>query len=151
MVLLCSNIKKILGNPDKNSLYFRKRKPLKSFLHFGKLNLSVCPIKLFIFQKTETSKKLLMFSQKKAYLIFWKPSKNYLCFRKRNFLVFRERYSQHIQTFQHMFSTYNPSIFRGRSIFRTIAYLEPAAFGKLPSIYDGTFCKNSYLAHFLIF
>ena len=75
MVLLCSNIKKILGNPDKNSLYFRKWKPLKSFLHFGKLNLSVCPIKLFIFQNTETSKKLLMFSQKKAILYSGNPPK----------------------------------------------------------------------------
>ena len=32
----------------------------------------------------------------------------------------------------------NPGIFRTRDIFRTLS-----------NIYDGTFCKNSYLAHFL--
>ena len=54
-------------------------------------------------------------------------------------------------------------IFRTRSIFKSLKYLEPwhiqnhsilrtwGIFRTLPNIYDGTFCKNSYLEHFLIF
>ena len=37
----------------------------------------------------------------------------------------------------------NPSIFRTRNIFRT-----RGTFRTLSNIYDGMFCKNSYLAHF---
>ena len=53
-------------------------------------------------------------------------------FLKTVFLVFRERFSQ------------NLGIFRTRSIFRT-----RGTFRTLLNIYYKTFCKNSYLAHFL--
>ena len=46
-------------------------------------------------------------------------------FLKKVFLIFWEKYIQ------------NHGIFRTRSIFRTLS-----------NIYDGTFCKNSYLAYF---
>ena len=105
MELLRSNIKKNSGNgnPENNSLYFRKRKPWKSFLNSGKRNLSVHPQKIsnisgngnpppkkFIFQEMETPK-------------------NSLYFQKRNFLIFRESYIQ------------NPGIFKTRDIFRTLS------------------------------
>ena len=45
-----------------------------------------------------------------------------------NFLIFQERFIQ------------NPDTFRTQGIFRTLS-----------NIYDQTFCKNSYLVHFLIF
>ena len=82
---------------------------------------------LILFPKRAALKKFLIFSQKKP-----------LIFRKGNFLIFRER---------------NPSIFRTNSIFRTLTYLEPwhiqnhGIFRTLSNIYNGTFCKNSYLEH----
>ena len=66
--------------------------------------------------------------------------KKNLYFRKRNFLIFRERYIQ------------NPSIFRTRSIFRTLVYLEPETYSEQrQSSAMECFAKNSYLAQFLIF
>ena len=61
------------------------------------------------------------FSLKKFLILFSKK----VCFFKKVFLVFRERYIQ------------NSDIYRTRSIFRA-----------LPNINDRTFCKNNYLAHF---
>ena len=76
--------------------------------------------------KKSTPKKFLIFSQKKAVLVFREKEtlkkllilqemetlKSFLYFRKRNFLIFRER---HIQ---------NPDI------FRTLVYLEPKAYSE---------------------
>ena len=53
-------------------------------------------------------------------------------FFKKVFLIFQEKYIQ------------NSSIFRTRSIFKT-----RRIFRTLSSIYDGMFCKNSFLPHFL--
>ena len=77
------------------------------------MKLSNSNIKKFLifqemFQETETQRKFIMFSQKKAVLIFQKKEtpkkflmfketenlKSFLYFRKRNFLIFRERYTQ---------------------------------------------------------
>ena len=67
---------------------------------------------------------------KKAFQIFRKRELSYF-FLKKRFFIFRERYIQ------------NPAIFRSKSISRT-----RGKFRTLSNIYDGMFCKNSYLAHF---
>ena len=66
--------------------------PPPTYTH--KINFSVHPEKILIFQEKENLKKLV-FSQKKAVLILWKTetSKNYLYFRKQNppkLLIFQE-------------------------------------------------------------
>ena len=63
-------------------------------------------------------RKSFFYFVKKAFLIFGKRKLSYF-FLKKVFVIFRESYIQ------------NPIIFR-----------------TLPHIYDGTFCKNSYLSHF---
>ena len=63
-------------------------------------------------------RKSFFYFVKKAFLIFRKRKLSYF-FLKKVFVIFRESYIQ------------NPIIFR-----------------TLPNIYDGTFCKNSYLSHF---
>ena len=62
MELLRSNIKKNSGNgnPENNSLYFRKRKPWKSFLNSGKRNLSVHPQKISNISGNGNPQKLLI-------------------------------------------------------------------------------------------
>ena len=63
----------------------------------------------------------------------------FLYFRKRNFLIFWKRYIQ------------NPDVFRTRSIFRTLVYLEPETYSKYCQTSTmERFAKNSYLAHFFI-
>ena len=62
--------------------------------------------------------KSFLYFLKNAFLIFGKRKLSYF-FLKKVFVIFRESYIQ------------NPIIFR-----------------TLPNIYDGTFCKNSYLSHF---
>ena len=77
-----------------------------------------------MFQETQTLKKFLILSQKKAFLIFRKTKyflvfqetenlKNVSYFRKHNFRIFRER---HIQ---------NPGIFRTLTRLEVEAYSEP--------------------------
>ena len=75
----------------------------------------------YFFLKKTVFKKFLIFSQKSPPLIF----------RKRNFLIFRERYTQ------------SPDIFRIRSIFRTHGIFKTRGiFPTLSNIFDGKFCKT---------
>ena len=111
---------------------FRKRKPRKKFL---------------IFQETETLKKLLIFLETKSFSLprenflhfrKWKPrTKKFLYFPKQNFLVFQEPELCYIskKVYLEALHIQNFGIFKTRDIFRTLS-----------NIYDGTFCKNSYLA-----
>ena len=85
-------------------------------------------------QETETQRKFIMFSQKKAALIFQKKEtpkkflmfketenlKSFLYFRKRNFLLFQEKELSYISG-----KVYSePKHFRTRSIFKTLTCLE---------------------------
>ena len=77
-------------------------------------------------KKTCSEKVSYIFSKKP--LIFWKRKSQktpyisgngtFLNFPKRNFFIFRQKYIQ------------NPSIFRTRSIFRTLVYLEPKTYSE---------------------
>ena len=78
---------------------------------------------LLFFPKKPALKKFLIFSQKAFNFLGTETPKKSLYFRKQNFLIFHERYIQ------------NPSIFRTRSIFRTMAYLKPEGYSELPNIY----------------
>ena len=80
-------------------------------------------VSYIFFQKTLLWKCFLYFLEK-AFLIF----------RKRNFLTFWERYIQSPVIFRTRKHIQNPN--RTRGIFRTLS-----------NIHDGTFCKNSSLAH----
>ena len=82
--------------------------------------LKIVPKKcLIFFSKKHTLKQFLIFSQKKVFLIF----------RKQNFLIFRERYIQ------------NLGIFRTRSIFRTLVYLQLKAYSE--------HCQTSAIERFI--
>ena len=94
-----------------------------------------------LLQETETPKKNHFISgngnSKKASYI--SGDGTFLYFRKRNFLIFWKRYIQ------------NPDVFRTRSIFRTLVYLEPETYSKYCQTWTmERFAKNSYLAHFFI-
>ena len=94
-----------------------------------------------LLQETETPKKNHFISgngnSKKASYISGDGTFSY--FRKRNFLIFWKRYIQ------------NPDVFRTRSIFRTLVYLEPETYSKYCQTSTmERFAKNSYLAHFFI-
>ena len=125
-----------------------------AFSGLGPKNFSLKKFIIF-FPKRLALKKFLIFFQKSLQFSSKNPhipgNGTFLCFRKRNFLIFPERYIQ------------NPSIFRTRCIFRTLIYLEPwhiqnhgifrtrGIFRTLSNIYDGMFCRNSSLALFFIF
>ena len=68
----------------------------------------------------------------------------FLYFRRRNFLILAEMELSYIlgkvYSEPKAYLELNHGIFRTQGIFRTLS-----------NIYDGTFCKNSYLVHFLIF
>ena len=80
------------------------------------------------------------------------PEKVSHIFSKTGFQIFRK---QNIFSFKKFF------LYFRKGIFGTLAYLEleaypeplvywePQIFRTLSNIYDGTFCKNSYLVHFL--
>ena len=75
------------------------------------------------------------------------PRKNSVYFRKRSFFTFQETELSDIsgKLYTEPWYIQNSDKFRTRSIFRTRGIF------KIPSnIYDGMFCENSYLAHFLI-
>ena len=97
-------------------------------MHFLASGLNIFPkiILIFLTKKTCSERFSYIFS-KKAFLIS----------RKRNFLIFQERYIQ------------NPIIFRTRSIFRTLAYSEPKAYLEhcKPSTME-SFTRSSYLTNF---
>ena len=141
----------------KISLYFRKWNFLALTLkRFQETETSKI---IFTFQETETLKKLPIFQEMEPFspspenfLYFRKPPKNFLyfyisetskkffIFQETKLLIFREKYIQ------------NPSIFRTRSIFRTLTYSEPEAYLELCQTSTvERFAKNSYRAHFLIF
>ena len=73
-------------------------------------------------------RKYFVYFEKWSFLLFeeMKTRKKFYIFRKRNVLIFWERYVQ------------NPSIFRTRSIFRTLVYSEHEAYSE----HRQTFCKN---------
>ena len=88
-----------------------------------------------IFQETKTPEKLLIFSQKKAVLTFRKTEtlKNSLYFRKRNFLIFQERYIQNpgiMKLFYISGKVYSELWHNGtflyfeKGIFRNLTYLK---------------------------
>ena len=104
---------------------YDKSSRLQGYLaYFPASALKVFPSKKFLifFPKKTCSERVSYIFSKKAFLIF----------RKRNFFVFRKVYSE-------PWRIQNPGIFRNRGIFRTLS-----------NIYDGTFCKNSYLAYFYV-
>ena len=80
----------------------KKESPWKDFLYSWKIKLSNSNVKtvlifsqkkaVLIFQETEIQKKFMIFSSKKLFLYFRKrkPPKNHLYLRKRNFLWFQE-------------------------------------------------------------
>ena len=94
MELLSSKIKKIqeIETLKKIPYISGNGNPKRASYISGNGTFQSTPRKFLIFQPTETSKKFLIFSQKKAVLKFqeMETSKNSLCFRKRNFLIFRE-------------------------------------------------------------
>ena len=95
------SLKKVLIFSQKRSfLIFPKMEPCIFQPKLEKQNKNPPLEKLLIFQETETPKKLLIFSQKKLFLYFEKrePRKNFLCFRKRNFLILQERNIQNPAT-----------------------------------------------------
>ena len=134
-------------NPLKSSLYFRIRKPsnVSYISRNGNLQFSAEPLKnkqnkpkenLLYSGKMDLPssniKKSFIISQKKAFLIFQerKPPKiNSSYFRKKNFLIFREQYIQ------------NPSMFRTRSIFRTLVYSEPVVYCRVTCTTFTTFAQ----------
>ena len=136
-------------HPEKNSWYFRKwnlfvlilkkfrkRRPWKKIPYIsGNGNPKIISYilgngtfqstlrKFLIFQKTETPKKLLIFSQKKAVIIYYETEtpKKSLYFRKWNFLIFQETelsYTSGSRTF----------LYCGKVILRTLEYLEIEAY-----------------------
>ena len=122
---------------------------------------------MLILQKTETPPKFLYFPKRKRFLYFRKRKpkrisyisgngnrgKKYLYFRKRNFFILQETELSYIfgKVSSEPWYTHNPEILRTGSIFRTLSNLEPKAYAEYCQINEGMFCKNSYLAHFLIF
>ena len=100
---------------------------------------------LIFFPKKSTLKKFLTFSQKSPQFSGNRNPEKVLIFQEVELCYISERY------------------IRNPNIFRTLTYLEPwhiqnygicrtrDIFRTLSNIYDGMFCKNSYLAHFLIF
>ena len=96
-------------------------------------------------KKTCSEKVSYIFSKKP--LIFWKRksqknpyisgNRTFLNFPKRNFFIFWQKYIQ------------NPSIFRTRSIFRTLVYSEHCQTTTINYNNYVPFCKNSYLGHSL--
>ena len=115
-------------NPEKNSLFYRKwnflplilkkfqeTETLKKASYIsGNGTFQSTLRKCLIFKETETPKKFLIFSQRKLFLYLGNGNheKCFLYFRKRNFLIFRK------------------SIFRTRSIFKTLTYLEPETYSE---------------------
>ena len=57
-------------------------------------------------RENENPEKILIFSRKKALLMFpeTENSKNSLYFKKRNFLIFQERYIPNPWTFRNLYS-----------------------------------------------
>ena len=95
------------GNPKKFLIFQETETPKKSSYIFLKESCSYIsgngnPEKFLLFQETELS--------------YISGKRTFLNFRKRKFLIFRERYIQ------------NPSIFRTRSILRILTYLNPGIF-----------------------
>ena len=100
---ICSNIKKIQKTEN----------PKKKFL---------------IFQEAEILKKRLIFWETES---FSPPRENFLYFKKRNFVIFRERYIWNL------------------SIFRTLLYSKPETYSEhCQESTMESFAKNSYIAHF---
>ena len=82
--------------PEKNSLYFRTQKTenLKSLLYFEKCKFSAQAQKI----KKSTPRKFLIVQETETPL---PPQKKFLCFRKRNFLIFlRKQKPQKVLIFQ---------------------------------------------------
>ena len=73
------------------------------------------------------------------------PEKFFYISWNQSFLYFRKDIFRTL-TYLGLWYIQNPSIFRTRSIFRTLVYSE-----RYQNIYVKTYCKNSYLAHFFIF
>ena len=129
MELLSLNIKKIQETvtPKKVPDISGNGNPKKASYISKNGSFQSTPKKFLIFQEMETTLKMFIFQEmeipKKS--LYFRKRNFLLYFRKQNFLIFRERYIQ------------NSGIFKTRNIFRTLS-----------NIYDETFCKNSYLAHF---
>ena len=155
-----------MGVFSSNNKKFQGTKTPKKFLIFWEMKLLSSNIKKI--QETETLKKLLIFREVEPFsppgenfLYFRKrkPFKNFLYFLKRKlFLYFRNRekalYISGNKTFLHFGERYiqNTSMFRTRSIFKTIAYVELEAYLEHCQTFTmECLAKNSYLAHFLIF
>ena len=122
----------------KSFLYFLKR---KLFLYFRKWNPALSGLSRQIF----SPKEFLIFfpkrscSEKFSYIFSKKPPA--LIFRKRNFLILRERYIQ------------NPGIFRTRGIFRTLSNIYYGMFlqKQLPSALSDLDHQNFFPKKFPIF
>ena len=118
------------------------------------------------FPKKSALKKISIFSQKAPNFLKTEIPEKSLYFRRGNFLIFQETKLSYISgdgTTSLYFRKRNISYF-GKGKFRTLAYLELEAYSELwhiqnhgifrtrdisrtlSNIYDGTFCKNSYLA-----
>ena len=88
------------GNPKKLLLFWKmelfspssKNKKIHSEIIYYALISLHSQKNCLIFQETKAPKKFVIFSQKKAFLIFWEmePRKNSLCLRKWSFLILKE-------------------------------------------------------------
>ena len=88
------------GNPKKLLIFWKmelfspnsKNKKIQSGRTYYALISSYSQKNCLIFQETKAPKKFVIFSQKKAFLIFWEmePRKNSLCLRKWSFLILKE-------------------------------------------------------------
>ena len=101
------------------------------------------------FRKRKPRKNFLYFLRETEIL------KNYLHFRKRNFLIFQERYIQNpgITELFYISERYvqKPGLYRTRSIFRTLLYSEPETYSEHCQISTRErfvkTTKKNYLAH----
>ena len=134
MELLSSNSKKIqeMEAPKKKFLICQGTETLKSFLYFRKWNLSVHPEKISYISGNRNAEKNLYISGngnlKKRYT---SGNKTFLYFRKRYFLIFKERHSQ------------NPDILRTKVYSKSETYTEHWQISTMES-----FAKISCQAHF---
>ena len=127
---LSSNITNISanGNPPKKFLTFQETETLKSLSYFGKCNLSVLSEKIFYISGKGNPKKIPY--------IFSKGNCSYISGN-----LVKVLYISGNETF----------LYFEKGIFRTLAYLEVEEYLEHCQTSGITFCKNSYLAHFLIF
>ena len=123
-------LNKSLLSPEMEPCTFKPRlKKFKKKIHPEKISYALTFSQkkaVPIFQETETPKKFLIFSRKKAFLVFQETE------TPNKFFIFQETELYHIlgKVYSEPWYIQNSSIFRTRSIFRTLVYSEPELYSE---------------------